>query len=81
MSMDSHLPVFSPDDEIDILHGTQLVLMHTPEESSNDLNSMKIAAYVSGKMCLYIVSIEQFKLCFYCQVCLWVNVCGYMIEM
>ena len=59
MSNDSHLPVFHPDNDQDVLHGTQLLLMDSFGQRSKQLNNIKVAAYVSGKKALYIVNTKK----------------------
>ena len=55
MSTDSHLPIYQPDEDEDILHETQLTVVDSGGKRSGKLKNLKIVAYVSGKQSLYIV--------------------------
>ena len=55
MSHTSHLPVSQPDNEIEFLHETQLVVLDSEGTRLSKLNTIKVVAYVSGKASLYTV--------------------------
>ena len=55
MTSESHLPVQHPDDKNDVLHETQLLLMNSNTQSSDQLDDLKVVAYVSGKKSLFKV--------------------------
>ena len=56
MDTESHLPVNETDHSQDLLHGTQLILMNSAGKRSEQLNSLKVTAYVSGKKALFVVN-------------------------
>ena len=56
MTSESHLPVHHPDNENDILHETQLLSINSNTQSSDQLDDLKVVAYVSGKKSLFKVS-------------------------
>ena len=60
MSSGSHLPVQHPDNENDILHETQLLLMNSNSQLSDQLDDLNVVAYVSGKKSLFKVEIKKF---------------------
>ena len=60
MTVGSNLPVYGPDNETDLLHETQLLLLNPNDQRPGQFSSMKIVAYVSGKKSLFMVS---FKIC------------------
>ena len=62
MTSGSHLPVQHPDNENDILHETQLLLMNSNTQLSNPFDNLKVVAYVSGKKSLFKVSMKSKKL-------------------
>ena len=53
MTSGSHLPVHHPDNEKDILHETQLLLMNSNSQLSSQLDDLNVVAYVSGKKSLF----------------------------
>ena len=65
MASGSHLPVQHPDNENDILHETQLLLMNSNSQLSSQLDDLNVVAYVSGKKSLFKVLMKLKK--FYSQ--------------
>ena len=61
MNPESHLPVNKPDKENDILHETQMILLHSNGQRSDQLVDFEMVAYVSGKKSLFMVRIQTFN--------------------
>ena len=56
MAAGSHLPVYQSDNEKDILHETQMLLVNINDQRSDRIDNFEIVAYVSGKKSLFMVS-------------------------
>ena len=57
MRAGSHLPAHHSDNEKDILHETQMLLVNINDQRSDRIHNLEIVAYVSGKKSLFMVSI------------------------
>ena len=56
MAAGSHLPVHQSDNEKDILHETQMLLVNINDQRSDRIDDRELVAYVSGKKSLLMVS-------------------------
>ena len=56
MTAGSHLPVHQSDNEKDILHETQMLLVNINDQRSDRIDNLELVAYVSGKKSLLMVS-------------------------
>ena len=56
MTARSHLPVHQSDNEKDILHETQMLLVNLNDQRSDRIDNLELVAYVSGKKSLLMVS-------------------------
>lgn len=56
MTAGSYLPVNQSDNEKDILHETQMLLVNINDQRSDRIDNRELVAYVSGKKSLLLVS-------------------------